>query len=144
MWYSSHCTVQFSSFLCWVPWILIRATLWYSPSRCRLMQAYLFGLMCFCLVVSRPWASFSLIKDFFSSMTSFAYSDARGVTRVWDVGKNLYFLNSNPCLSEKEYLPLASFLAIPFLRGSFLWAAASYSWIVDWYDPEFTLVLWVI
>ena len=59
-------------------------------------------------------------------MTSFAYSDAREATHVREVGKDLYSIYSNLCLilrlltiSEKENLPLASFLAIPFLRSPF-------------------------
>ena len=152
MWNWGHCTVQFSSFLSWVQSFDSDKTyLQMFSLHVQIDTSISFWLMCYCLVVSRPWASFSLMKDFFSSMTSFAYTDGREIIHVWDVGKDLYCIDSNPCLifilltiSEKENLPFTSFLAIPFLRGSFLWAKASDYWIVDWSNPEFTTVLWVV
>ena len=129
MWNSGHCTVQFSPFLSW-------AQSFDSDKSCSLMfslqvqidTSISFWLMCFCLVVSRPWANFSsLMKDFFSFMTSFAYSDARETTHLRYVGRDMYCMDSNTCLilrqltiSEKENLPFTSFLAIPFLRGPFI------------------------
>ena len=148
----SIASVQFSSFLCWMQsFDSDKSYLRMFSLHVQIDKSISFWLMCYCLVVSRPWASFSLMKDFFSSMTSFAYTDDREIIHVWDVGKDLYCIDSNPCLifilltiSEKENLPFASFLAIPFLRGSFLWAKASDYWIVDWSNPEFTTVLWVV
>ena len=152
MWNWGHCTVQFSSFLSWVQsFDSDKSYLWMFSLHVQIDTSISFWLMCYCLVVSRPWASFSLMKDFFPSMTFFAYSASRETTHVREVGKDLYCIDSNPCLilrlltiSEKENLPLASFLAIPFLRGPFLPAAASDSWIVDLSDPEFTPVPWVV
>ena len=75
--YSSHCTVQFSSFLCWVQ--SFDSDKSYSMMfslQVQIDTSISCWLMCFCLVFSilnwRHWASFSMIKDFFSSMISFA------------------------------------------------------------------------
>ena len=128
-------SMQFGSFLCWVQ--SFDSDKSYSMIFSFQVQiAYIFG---WCAVVILNWR------------TSFAYSDAREATHVWEVEKDLYSIYSNSCLilrlltiSEKENLPLAWFLAIPLLRSPFLWEAASDSWIVDWSDPEFTLVPWVV
>ena len=74
MWNWGHCTVQFSSFLSWVQsFDSDKSYLRMFSLHVQIDTSISFWLMCYCFVVSRPWASFSLMKDFFSPMTSFAY-----------------------------------------------------------------------
>ena len=65
MWISGRCTVKFSSFLSWVQ--SFDSDKSYSLMfflQVQIDASISFWLMCFCLVVSRPWASFSLMKDY--------------------------------------------------------------------------------